>query len=684
MRISEAWFKLGVTGKNTTIAVIDYTIDIKNKELGKRLKEYFDVTDNTTNKGNDEIDSHSHGTNVMSVAAGEGNNSYCGVGVAYEASIISINPLSAEKIDEKMLEAFKIALRKSDIAAAAWGPKRHKHSGPKESLRRVLKEAETARDGRGLIIVHAAGNDGFNDDCAYDGYSTSPIMLSVNSVFESLSVPSHNEQCSAALIAAYTSGYSLKSLVWTTGFDSGECNNNFGGSSASAALITGVSSLLIDANPKLSWRDVQYIFAITARVFGEMQSGSFNFNAAGLAFYKFIGFGLADAYAAVRLAKYWKKIGVRRSYSVTSTPKRSTTFLINISTLNCSVRYVEHVTLSLNLTSNDRRNLEAVITSPSGTNSTILNRINVDMRKKYGDFIFNSTNNAKWPFMTVHFWGEKAIGNWSITVYGRNDISLLHSATLTIYGTDIEPPIYLRSCRLEDDDEMEDIKFRQMFGLWVSSMNNSRLRIRKIKIPKVCPRCVCPTAEFLEDRKLFSVQSTFSSGYAIHSFNKSSLHFYPLVKSDLRIVVRTDDLEHDKIKVDLINGNNKRALEMRKENQVDLQETTIVDKTQTESIQTELTTSTSTPSTSLRTKQQLDTTKKLFTPMGTSKGPKTIYQHSNEFQYYLIIIIFLSLVIAALVISLIIVTAKVKRLEKRRKRQVDGINLHLFKNSNML
>ncbi|CAD5116498.1 unnamed protein product [Dimorphilus gyrociliatus] len=690
MRIAEAWQRLGVSGKNTTIAVVDDTLDVTNKELKRRILRNHDVTDNVTNKPEDER-RWTHGTDVMSVAAGEGNNSYCGVGVAYEAFLIGINPLSAEKVDEKMSRAFRIAAAESDIAVAAWGPEPHVYSGPKESLRIALKQAETARDGRGLIIVHAAGNGGYNDDCAYDGYSTSPIMLSVTSVYKSLKRPLYNEKCSSALITAYTSSVSrydnnLDSLVWTSGSGSngGYCKNDFSATSASAALITGVSSLLIDANPALSWRDVQYIFALTARVFGEMESVSFQFNSAGLAFNKFFGFGLADAYGAVRLALSWPGVGPRKNCSITSLNTHSnSTFRVRISAINCLVRYVEHVTLALDLKSSSRQNLRATITSPSGITSSILSGIVPDTKVKNIDLNFSSKDNANWPFMTVHFWGEKALGDWIIRVEPKSSFSNFVSATLSIYGTDVEAPIYLRSCRLEDDSETEDITFKDMFGVWVSLTDNRRLQIKRKKLPQACHRCVCPTAEFFEDGKLDSSKLTFASGYARDLFNKSSLHFYPVIYSDLTIIVDIDYSEKNMIIVNFSTGNNTRKLKMRKENRVNLQETTNVDKTQTESIQTESTlTSTASTSSTLSRTRQSETTKNIV--ISSSKAPKTIYEHSNEFHYYLIIIIFLSLVIAALVISLIIVTAKVKRLEKRKKRQGNDVHLHLFKNVNVL
>ena len=82
-------------------------------------------------------------------------------------------------------------------------------------------------------------------------------------------------------------------LDYTTGF---------GGTSASAPLVTGVIALMLEANPSLTWRDVQHILVRTAVKNDPLDDG-WSYNAAGYHVNHKFGFGRVDAAAAVNLAQ---------------------------------------------------------------------------------------------------------------------------------------------------------------------------------------------------------------------------------------------------------------------------------------------------------------------------------------------------------------------------------------------
>lgn len=78
-----------------------------------------------------------------------------------------------------------------------------------------------------------------------------------------------------------------------------------------------------------------------------------------------------------------------------------------------------------------------VVESPAGTTSTLLGFRPAD--QIYGGFsLFN-----KWPMMSVHFWGENPVGNWTLTVVNRSpdaeDNAELFDWTLKFYGTREDP-----------------------------------------------------------------------------------------------------------------------------------------------------------------------------------------------------------------------------------------------------
>lgn len=82
-----------------------------------------------------------------------------------------------------------------------------------------------------------------------------------------------------------------------------------------------------------------------------------------------------------------------------------------------------------------RGNLRILLTSPSGTTSTLLFERPRDVVK---------SNFDDWPFLSVHFWGEKAEGRWTLQIIngGRrrvNQAGVLAKWQLLFYGTQTNP-----------------------------------------------------------------------------------------------------------------------------------------------------------------------------------------------------------------------------------------------------
>lgn len=61
----------------------------------------------------------------------------------------------------------------------------------------------------------------------------------------------------------------------------------------------------------------------------------------------------------------------------------------------------------ISVQSNTRGTLVVTLRSPMGTNSTLLDRRMLDQSAE----MFN-----KWPFTTVHMWGEKPQGTWILEI----------------------------------------------------------------------------------------------------------------------------------------------------------------------------------------------------------------------------------------------------------------------------
>lgn len=98
-------------------------------------------------------------------------------------------------------------------------------------------------------------------------------------------------------------------------------------------------------------------------------------------------------------------------------------------TLN-EVRFLEHVQCKISLRFFPRGNLRILLTSPMGTTSTLL-------FERPRDVI--SSNFDDWPFLSVHFWGEKAEGRWHLQIVNAgtrhvSQVGIMKKWQLIFYG----------------------------------------------------------------------------------------------------------------------------------------------------------------------------------------------------------------------------------------------------------
>lgn len=160
------------------------------------------------------------------------------------------------------------------------------------------------RSGKGSIFVWASGNGGRDqDNCNCDGYTNSIYSLSISSATEHGNVPWYSEACSSTLASTYSSGAATEKQVVTTDLRHA-CTSSHTGTSASAPLAAGICALALEANPKLTWRDMQHIVVRTARP-QHLSANDWQVNGVGRNVSHSFGYGLMDAYAMVLLARNW-------------------------------------------------------------------------------------------------------------------------------------------------------------------------------------------------------------------------------------------------------------------------------------------------------------------------------------------------------------------------------------------
>ncbi|XP_052698701.1 furin-like protease kpc-1 isoform X7 [Crassostrea angulata] len=446
MNVMGAW-EQGVTGKRVVVTILDDGIEKDHPDL---MDNYdpdasFDVNshDKDPQPHYDYTNENRHGTRCAGEVAAKANNNVCGVGVAYNARIGGVRMLDGDVTDS--VEAQSLSLRNNhiDIYSASWGPDDDGRTvdGPATLARKAFYDGITkGRGGRGSIFVWASGNGGRDgDSCNCDGYTNSIYTLSISSATENGNIPWYSEACSSTLATTYSSGSGGERQIVTTDLRK-ICTVNHTGTSASAPLAAGICALALEANPTLTWRDMQHIVVNTARK-ANLDPRVWTTNGVGRQVSHSFGFGLMDAGAMVRLARNWTSVPPQHICEIAGSQERNKPIpmngklVITLDTDGCKgtpnyVRYLEHVQARITLTADRRGEVVIYLTSPSNTRSTLLAR-------RERDYSREGFNN--WAFMTTHNWGEEAEGRWFLQIENGASSSEIKDWRLTMYGTEKHP-----------------------------------------------------------------------------------------------------------------------------------------------------------------------------------------------------------------------------------------------------
>ncbi|CAI8018605.1 Proprotein convertase subtilisin/kexin type 6 [Geodia barretti] len=216
------------------------------------------------------------------------------------------------------------------------------------------------------------------------------------------------------------------------------CTSTYGGTSASAPMVSGTIALALEANPNLTWRDVQYLIVYTADP--HQTAGPLTRNGAGLAVSRQYGFGVMDAEAMVTRARHWINAPPQIEHHITAAsqePSSNTTYSATVN-FTGKIQYLEHVVVTIsvaipeNTFSLTRGDLQISLESPSGTLSILLRpRPNDKAPDRYVD----------WPFMSVMFWGENPTGQWTLNITTRDitGVAVVSEVEFHFYGVSQVP-----------------------------------------------------------------------------------------------------------------------------------------------------------------------------------------------------------------------------------------------------
>jgi subtilisin-like proprotein convertase family protein len=311
------------------------------------------------------------------------------------------------------------------------------------------------RGGKGIVYVWAAGNGrAQGDNVNYDGYANSRYAMAVGASTALGKVAPYSEDGAPLRVVSPSSDGDASGLRDITtvdmsgdaGYVTGDYSSAFGGTSASAPAVSGVVALLLQANPQLTWRDVQAILMTTAAKI-DPSHGDWKTTAAGYHVNHTYGFGRVNAAAAVAAARTWRTLGPETTVELSATPGAmipdasstgvTSSIVVGQEQQRLSLEYVEVVIDAPHAYWHD---LEITLVAPSGTESIL------SVPATPTD-VTGGANLEGWRFGSARHFGESSLGTWRLRVRDlqRGDVGRLDSWTLRLYGAvaspDAKPPV---------------------------------------------------------------------------------------------------------------------------------------------------------------------------------------------------------------------------------------------------
>ncbi|QUM83138.1 Ig-like domain-containing protein [Moritella sp. 28] len=465
----------GVTGDGVNVAVVDSGLDIGHEDLkdniltGKSwnfLTKNNDPTSEPDKKGRGD-----HGTSAAGLIAETGFNGIGGRGVAPSAKLFGLNwtKVQTQKSwieshgGSRSLDALVI----NQSYGHYWGELRSSNTIPFRAREALLKSAtKKNNDGCGVLLIKAAGNSFksvYTRDFKFINYSeyaadkskpeltanNAGVSVNNSSFYNTLISGIQNDPLhplypySSVGAAVFASASVGEVTTDTTGCENGypsikeNCNytGSFGGTSGAAPVASGVAALIFGVNTELTWRDVRYIMAKTAKkidkdftpitITNEGEDTKFVAepgwvtNKAGYHFHNWYGFGLLDATAAVQMAanNYTLLPELKETAFVNPNDLSSSTIPEGNSGVKKKVYIVQQMTIEavqLKVGINHARNSDIAIEviSPSGTHSMIFTprSLVTETNAKFDNTVL----------LSHAFFGESSEGNWTIKVTDTN------------------------------------------------------------------------------------------------------------------------------------------------------------------------------------------------------------------------------------------------------------------------
>ena len=493
----------GPYGENVTVAVVDTGLEICHPDLAPNVD--LDGSYNFAARGNytqqwygaTELDPFNpetlgdHGTSVAGIIGAVADNGIGGRGVAPRSRLRGFNYLGTNSDAEEALGFSDDMPRSSDVDIfnMSYGTLPYRANSSSWTYNLYQRGVTDLRDGRGALYVKSAGNSFFSCNSVEHsirdeiGCSSSngdpthslPFIVVVGALNASDTRAGYSSTGSNLWIAAPAGeygaqfpasistdqqgtnrGYVILSdrglAIDDTLNPTGNYISTFNGTSAAAPNASGSIAVLLSVNPNLTWRDIKYILAKTARkvdpniqpvriAFGggrpHVLQHAWIQNGAGYNFHNWFGFGAINLDAAVDLARTHQpgSLGTftksddytnRSTFAIHDYDSDGVESTINVTGFQDSAN-IEAVILKLEGFHEFMPDMGITLISPDGTES-IVNQV-------FNDFLIHNSALMSWNLLSNAFYGESPNGEWTIRIVDAapNDTGAITEWSLEFY-----------------------------------------------------------------------------------------------------------------------------------------------------------------------------------------------------------------------------------------------------------
>lgn len=325
-----------VSGQGVRVGVYDDGMDQSHEDLAAR----YDASLHYAGLGFDDGQHNSrfdgHGTAIGGLIAAD-RNGVGGIGVAWGARLTAVDFLNdLQFAPDRIYDDALAWTARFDVVNMSYGVTPDFDDawdigdpGSEDAREAAIyaMAAGSGRGGLGTVFVKAAGN-GANDaaqrangilgNAQGEGQNNLHTGITVGAVGRDGWVRDYSNYGANLLISAPAASHTTD-VTGAAGYAAGNYNDSFGGTSAATAVISGVVALMLEAEPGLGARDVRNILAASAAQSGSdfgdpaarFEAGAWQayggeaWNGGALTYSPSYGYGLVDAFAAVRLSETW-------------------------------------------------------------------------------------------------------------------------------------------------------------------------------------------------------------------------------------------------------------------------------------------------------------------------------------------------------------------------------------------